>query len=166
MEKSTGKKSEKKQPLQTLSAENKLTVFNDVMSRAALFAQLGQQYGGERDIYQALGYPKEITFDKYLARYTRQDIARAVINRPVSHTWKGVITLTETGIKETTELEKGWKALNAKLQLQNKFIRVDKLSSIGTYGALLLGFDDVKNQKGFATPVKSGTRKLLYVNSV
>lgn len=140
-----------------------LQTFGALMERASLFARMGQQYGGDRDIYQALGYPDSISYDDYAARYERQDIARAVINRPVNHTWKGKLKLTESGVMEDTEMEKAWHELELRLQLKSKFIRVDKLSSIGQYGALLLGFDDVKNIDGWKTPVTKGKRQLLYV---
>ena len=153
----------KDKPITTMSAMDKLNVYNELISRAALAARLGDQYGGDRNVYQALGYPSDISFEDYAAKYSRQDIARAVINRPVNHTWKGEIKLTEVGVKEETELEKKWKELNMELRLKSKFIRVDKLSSIGHYGILLLGFDDVKQVGDFEKPVASGKRKLLYV---
>jgi len=146
-----------------LTQEQKLQIYSElIMSRAALAARLGQQYGGDRDVYQALGYPDTIPFEDYLKRYERQDIARAVINRPVSFTWKGPLTITETGTKEQTALEKEFNTLQKNLQLKNKFIRLDKLSSVGDYGVLLLGFNDVKTIEEWQKPV-SGNPKLLYV---
>ena len=152
----------KKPELNTLSIQKRLTVFNEIANRAMLASRLGDQYAGDRNIYTALGYPTEITYEDYYSRYHRQDIARAVINRPVSHTWKGAVKITEVGVQEVTDLEKGWKKLNAALKLKSKFIRVDKLSSIGTYGVLLLGFDDVKNPETFTKPIPTNP-KLLYV---
>jgi len=150
------------QPVVNL-VEQKLQAYSALLSRASLAARMGRQYGGDRDVYQALGYDENITYDMYAARYERQDIARAVINRPVGHTWKGPLKLTEVGTEEETPLEKDWKTLDRKLKLKSKFIRIDKLSAIGQYGILLLGFDDVKSPAEFAKPVASGKRKLLYV---
>ena len=156
-------KEQKNKPLTTMSAAEKLHVYSELMSRANLAARLGDQYGGDRNVYEALGYPLTLDYEDYATKYSRQDIARAVINRPVNHTWKGEVKLVEVGNKDETELEKGWKILNMKLKLKSKFIRVDKLSSIGSYGVLLLGFDDVKKVDDFIRPVTPGKRKLNYV---
>jgi hypothetical protein len=146
-----------------MNALKKLEVYTSLINRALLATKIGEQYGGSRDIQEALGYPEIIQFEDYATRYARQDIARAVINRPVQHTWKGNVKLMEPGSTEETKLEKEWKKLDRELLLKSKFIRVDKLSSVGRYGALLLGFDDVKDQDGFKNPVREGKRKLLYV---
>ena len=147
----------------TNTSPERLQTLGALMNRASLFARLGQQYGGDRNVYEALGYPETLKYEDYAARYERQDIARAVINRPVGHTWKGKLKLTESGVLEDTEMEKAWRTLEMKLQLKSKFIRVDKLSSIGQYGILLLGFDDVKKLPDWSTEVTKGKRDLRYV---
>lgn len=150
-------------PLEQLA---KLQVLSAWTNRLAAGGRLGYQYEGERNIYEALGYPQlgKITYDNYAARYYRQDIAKAVINRPIQYTWKGPLVIGESGTVEETQLEKAWKELERKLKLKNKFIRLDKLTSIGTYGVLLLGFSDVKSQEGFLEPLKEAKDlELLYV---
>lgn len=149
--------------LNTYSQEQLVTFTNALINRASLAARLGQQYGGDRDIYQALGYPDTITFEDYAVKYARQDIARAIINRPVNYTWKGPLIITEVGTEEDTALEKEWKKLEKELRLKSKFVRLDKLSSIGNYGVLLLGFDDVRKTEEWQKPVEGKKRKLLYV---
>ena len=144
----------------------KLQVLSALTDRASLAARLGYQYGGDRDIYQALGYPMSynITYVDYVSRYTRQDIAKAVIDRPISYTWKGDVNITEVGVENDTQLEKAWKDLEKELKLKSKFVRLDKLSCIGEYGILLLGFSDVTKPEDMSSPVKSGGKnKLLYV---
>lgn len=130
--------------------------------RMMLAARFGYQYGGDRNLYQALGYDVEISFDKYEARYSRQDIAKAVINRPISYTWKGDILVAQEGVKDS-EFEKAWKKLNKDLKLKSKFVRLDKLSNIGAYGALLLGFNDVQKQEDFRNEITGSSLELLYV---
>ncbi len=148
------RKEEQKQTIQAMSA---------LVNRALLASQLGMQYGGDRDIYQALGYDTQIPFEKYAAQYERQDIARAIINRPVNATWQGGVTIMESDEAEDTALEKDWKTLVEDHELISKFVRIDKLSGIGSYGILLLGLDDVQNQQAMANPIAPGERKLLYV---
>ena len=152
---------EKKKP--SIQTMERLQTLGAIANRASLASRLGQQYGGDRDVFEALGYPLTITYKDYLARYGRQDIAKAIINRPVNYTWKGPLIITETGNSEETALEKEWATLEKALKLKSKFIRADKLSAIGNYGVIILGFDDVTTSSGFAKKVKVGKRKLNYV---
>lgn len=137
-------------------------IVGSLVSRVNMFSQLGQQYGGDRDIYEALGYDIDITYNMLATRYSRQDIARAVINRPVEFTWKGPLMITEAGDEEDTKLEKAWRQMERELHVKSKLARLDKLSCIGQYGVLLLGFDDVVDKDGFRKEVSKG-RKLMYL---
>jgi len=136
---------------------------SEVIGRAQLAANLGFQYGTDRDLYQALGYKVTLTYADFLAKYTRHDISKAIIDRPVRATWQGVLELIESDEKEDTTFEQEWKALNRKLGLKTILSRVDRLTGIGEYGVLLLGLDDVPNVDAFKEPVKPGIRKLKYV---
>ena len=149
--------------LDNYSREELIAYSTELVNRASLSARLGYQYGGDRNVYQALGYPVTIAYDDYASRYSRQDIARAVIDRPVQYTWKGPLVISEAGDDEETALEKEWVKLAKKLKLKSKFIRVDKLSSIGQYGVLLLGFNDTKRREDWATPAKGTKRQLNYI---
>jgi len=140
-----------------------IKAFSALVGRAQLATSMGVQYGGDRDIYQALGYPTNITYAAYAARYSRQDIAKAIIDRPISYTWKGKILVTEAKDDKDTKLEKAWLKLMEDLKLKSKFVRLDKVSSIGSYGVLLLGFNDTQKPEDFEKPVQTGTRQLLYV---
>ena len=141
--------------------QNKLTALSALSNRIQWMSQLGQQYDGDRDLYEALGYPTRITYSDYSSRFRRQDIAKAIINRPIAKTWKGPLAVTESETEKDTAFEKGFKTLEQDLKLKNKFVRLDKLVSIGKYGVLLLGFDDVQTSSQWSTPVKGN--KLLYV---
>jgi hypothetical protein len=122
------------------------------------------QYGTDRDIYQALGYKDPLTYADYWSHYSRQDIAKAIIDRPVKATWQGQLELIESEDAEKTEFEKAWNDLNKRLKLRSLLSRVDRLTGIGRYGVLLLGLDDVKDQQGFVNPVKEdGKRQLMYI---
>ena len=144
----------------------KLQTLSELVTRANLASKLGiQSYGGDRDLYMALGYPLNITYEEYESRYERQDIAKAVIDRPVSATWQGSLKLVETPDSSITPLEEAWKVLSGSLKLKNQFAKLDRLSGIGRYGVLLLGINDAPTLEGFANPVVSGARKLLYVKA-
>jgi uncharacterized protein len=142
----------------------RIQVLSELVNRALFASRLGMDsYNGDRDIYQALGYPTIINFDDYLSRYIRQDIAKAVIDRPVKVTWQGPLELIESDQAEDTEFEKAWKVLDRKLGIKTRLARVDRLTGIGRYGILLLGLDDIRNLEGYAQPVKAGARKLIYL---
>ena len=141
-----------------------LQIAGVLATRLASLERLGYQYSGDRDLYQVLGYKKNLDFTDYYAQYQRQDIAKAVINRPINATWRGDINILEANEEDETPLEKAWKELEHNLHIKSTLSRLDKLSHIGRYGVLLFGFDDIKNLVDFGNPVK-GKRKLLYLKA-
>ena len=147
--------------IQTL--EQRLQTLSVLVSRANLAAKLGQQYGADRDLYQALGYPLTIDYTDYASRYSRQDIAKAVIDRPVKVTWRGELEIVESDDDKETQLERAWKDLEERLKLKSRFVRLDKLVGIGQYGVLLLGLNDVTSSEGWIEPAIGGNKKLMYV---
>lgn len=146
---------------------NKLNTYMSALTnRAKLASRLGvMTYSGDRDLYQALGYPKTLTFrDFYLPKYMRHDIAKAIIDRPVRAAWRGGLTIHENGKKgEESEIETKWNELEERFQFHSKLMRLDKLTGIGHYGVLLLGLNDVTTAEDMAKEVKSGSNKLVYV---
>ena len=147
------------------SAKPSLAVMNEMVNRAVLASRIGvQTYGGDRDIYQALGYPNSMRFADYAARYSRQDIAKAVIDRPVKASWKGEIDVIENQDEKETSFESDWIKLYEGLKLKSIFIRADKITGIGRYSVLLLGTSDLSKVEDFEKPLipKKG-RTLVYV---
>jgi len=145
------------------NSDTNMAVFSALIQRALYSSRLGLGYGTDRNLYQALGYPLEILYSDYVARYERQDIAAAVIDRPVNATWRGDVMIMEADDDKETALEKAWKDLNTTLGLKSRFVRLDKLAGIGSYGVLVLGLDDVKKKEDSARPVRGKDRKLMYV---
>jgi len=149
---------------QTIALEGNL------VSRATLSGRLGQQYGTDagtysRDIYEALGYPIELKYQDFATRYIRQDIARAVIDKPVDGSWQGGCLIQES-TDEDTLLEKSWKSLiqREELDVFGKLNRLDKLVGIGSYGVLLFGLGDVSQKDQFALPITEGkSSQLIYL---
>lgn len=135
-----------------------LVALSQLTSRGAIRARLGQSYGTDRDIYEALGYTKTPQYEHYQARYERQDIARAIINKPVQGCWRRPPTISERD-DDDTPFEQAWEILLDKLRIYHYFSRVDKLASIGEYAVLLLGFDDSGE---LSQPVTSAN-DLLYI---
>ena len=151
-------------PVEKPISPSQIQTLSAIIARMELAGKLGQSYGGDRDLYEALGYSDTLTYQDYVRRFVRQDIARAIIERPVKVTWSGPLLITETNDQDETGLEEAWKKMERDLKLKSKFIRLDKLTGLGRYGVMLLGFDDVVKMEDYAKPVnKSKKRKLLYV---
>ena len=137
--------------------------YSMLVSRMGLASKLGvQTFDGIRDIYEALGYPKILEFADFYVRYKRQDIANAIINRPVTATWQGVIDLLESNDDKETPLETAWKKMRDDFALTSIFTRLDKLTGIGEYGVLLFGMSDVQDKAGWSKPLSTGA-KLVYL---
>lgn len=138
-----------------------IQVNDDMLNRKKLASVLGTSYSGDRNLFTVLGYPTDITFMDYWARFKRQDIASALINRPVKYTWKGEVAVHNPNSETDTMLE-AWKELYEKLKLGTRFRAVDKLACIGEYAVLLLGFNDVTDVQAFSQPLQPGKKELLY----
>lgn len=141
----------------------RLQAYSAIVKRAQLADMMGMSFDGQRNVNDALGYKKDITYKDYWFAYKRQDIAKAIINRPVKATWAGKVDVMEADDDQDTPLEKAWRELFWDHRLKDKFIRVDRLTSIGRYGVLLLGLDDVKRKEDAIQPVTPGKRRLEYI---
>lgn len=147
-----------------LKQKRQIKTLTALLTRSQLASQLGFSYSGDRDLYKALGYDTTLTYAMMAAAYERQDIARAVIDRPVDVTWKDGFSLVETDNDgQDTDFERDWKALYDRLSLKACFTRLDRLTGIGTYGVLLLGLSDAKVKEDFAKEVQGVKHDLLYV---
>lgn len=141
----------------------RLQVLSALVNRMGLASQLtNQSFGGNRNLYEALGYPKELSFVDFYARYKRQDIAKAIIDRPVNATWQGSFNLQETKDANETPAEKAWQTMFDDFKLKSIFTRLDKLTGLGQYGILMFGMSDVHNKEDWKKSVKVGS-KLLYL---
>jgi len=141
-EKKTAKKqAQKRKPMKVNEVKQALMALSALTVRADIASRLGKSFGDDRDIYTALGYKKQPTYKDYVAKYKRQDIARAAVDKPVGVSWNKQPLITESA-KEETDFEKGWVSLVKRLRIFHFLSRVDRLASIGSYAVLLLGFDD------------------------
>lgn len=122
-----------------------LQVLSEIVSRAEFASKMGISFNGQRDLYEVFGYKRDIAFADNYAKWQRQDIAKAIIDRPIKTTWRGPVRLLETKDAEDTPFEKAWETLYDRLKLKSNFVRVDKLTGLGRYGLLLLGFSDVSS---------------------
>jgi len=141
-------------------------VVSALLGRIDFASRFSRTYKGKRDLNEALGYPdtKDLTFDYYYNKYDRNELAAAVIDRPVNKTWDGdLMIIEENKKKEESKLSKEWELLNEQLKVKKNLVRLDKLSGIGEFGVLLFGFSDVKDTEDFKTPVGGIKLKLNYI---
>lgn len=113
-------------------------------SRAEFGQLLGQQFGGDRDIYKAAGYPVVVEAGKYDGMYRRNDIAKRIINAFPDSTWRGSPQVIENEEDVETEFEIAFKLMVKERKLWYYLKKADRFAGIGNYSLILLGFDDGK----------------------
>lgn len=145
--------------------QDTLQVLSIIRSRADLASRIGETFGGKRDIYEALGYKKALSSADLIAKWKRQDFARAIVDRPTKATWQGDLFISESTEEDETPLEKEYKSLSEDLNLKTMFFRLDRLSQLGKYAVMLLGFDD-SSPETWMLPVTEGDRKLMYTKVI
>lgn len=117
-------------------------LFSDIISaRSELMFRLGKSYGTKRDLYKDLGYVLVPLFADYYGKYTRQDIASAIIDAYPNACWGKAPEISEDE-NEETEFEVAWKQLVKDKKIFNYLLRADKAAGIGRYSCLLLGIND------------------------
>lgn len=138
----------------------KQLTMNILKSRIISAEKLGYQYGTKRDIYTALGYPKEPDFEEYWGWYLRGDISSQIVNAAPDACWQDHPEVTENENDETV-FESEWKKLVKARKVFHYLLRLDQVSGIGQYGVLLLGFDDSENLSELLG--KGKAKELLYL---
>lgn len=133
-------------------------------SRVSLGYKMGFSHQGDRNLNETLGYPTKLSSADLISRWKRQDIARAIVDRPVKATWRGKIYLQEPDIEDSTPLQDSFDVLMRDLNLKREFMRVDRLSQLGHYAVMLLGFDD-SGESTWSQAVE-GQRELRYVKVI
>src|SRR5690242_7737118 len=116
------------------------TLVSTLVSRANLANTAGISFGGKRDLYKALGYPRNLFASDYRSYYRRNAVSGRIVEAKPEATWYGEGEVFEDEDPETvTQFEAEWKKLNERLRLWATFERVDVLAGIGRYAILLLG---------------------------
>lgn len=117
---------------------------SDLVARSQFAKLTGQSFRKNgiylRDLYDALGYERELSVQLYRARYERGGIAERIIEAHPNATWSGGADIRETEDPEKmtkfeTEIDKLWKRLGVWSRLK----RADILASLGRYGVILIG---------------------------
>ncbi len=131
-------------PLDSLRTAEEFRAASSILyNRWQFLNQAGITFGGQRDNYQIFGYKRILTPKDYRDRYDRGGLAGALVDIMPDATWRGSVEVREDKDSKTdTTFEQAWKALDQRLQIQAKMLRVDKLSRLSNYAVLLIGTAD------------------------
>ena len=87
-----------------------------IQSRLNYSGILGESYGGDRNIYQALGYSEKISYEKYLSYFKREDIAKTLIEKLPKSCWTNHPP-TVTDDTPDSEFERGYEEFDKQFSL-------------------------------------------------
>lgn len=118
---------------------------NILYSRYLLAARNGMQFSGARNLNEVLGYKQVLTIDDFYDYYKRDGFARRIINAYPDATWRANPRIMEDEDKDSeTKFERSVNELATKFGLWNYCKRFDRLSGIGRYGVMVMGYSDGK----------------------
>jgi hypothetical protein len=122
--------------------ETQLKFVNNVYDRVLSGLPVMDGPNEDRNIDEQCGYPDIITLAAYLYLYRRNEIGNRVVNIEPDECWKDFPLVYETEEERETAFEKAIDRLEKKTNLYSYLHRLDRISGIGSFGALFLGFDD------------------------
>lgn len=138
---------------------------------------LRSSHDGERDLFDALGYPGRLDYGDYRSWYDRGGIAQAIIGKPPAKTWEERPEIRDDGdvgedettsfMDDVASLFDADESTNLDRGIRHYLERVDELARIGRYGVLYLGLADAETEDQLAEPVDGAALgsldDLLYV---
>lgn len=117
-----------------------------LVSRAALAGTLGQTFGGNRDIYEVLGWKKSLMFQDYLDMYERHGLAARIVDALSDESWRcppvlmdGTVRADNEDANELTPFLTAWNDMVEDLDLWSIFNEVDTALGISRYAVILMG---------------------------
>lgn len=125
---------------------------------------LGKTHGGKRDRYDVFGWPKAVRVEDFVNMYHRNGVASRIVRAFPQATWSEVPHVyddSKEGESDTGSFAEAWEALEKDLKICHYLERADRLSGIGQYGLLYLGFADSAE---LTEPVQ-GNAPLLYLSA-
>jgi hypothetical protein len=125
---------------------------------------LGKSHNGRRDRYETFGWNKALRAEDFVGLYHRNGVASRIIRAFPRETWSeapAVYDESEDGAENSESLTGAWQRLNRELGICHYMERADRLSAIGQYGLLYMGFNDSAN---LSDPIE-GQADLLYLSA-
>ena len=110
--------------------------------RNAFNRSLGVFFGGNRDVYKAMDYPRTLKPSNYINYYDRHAIAKSVIKAYPDACWRLHPAIIENEDQENTQFENDVNNLIDKLKMFKYFKRADISAGVLSYAVILIGFKD------------------------
>src|SRR5262245_3150357 len=113
-----------------------------LLGRIRWMRQAGITFRGARDLYQILGYLRELTTWDHRDRYARGGLAGRIVDVMPDATWRGdpaFEVVEDKSGKADTEFERAFVALSTRLSLASLFPKADKLARLSTFSVVLIG---------------------------
>lgn len=129
----------------------------------SLIAKLhGQQFNGERDLYEVCGYPRSLTAQDYEQIYARGDLASRIIDAFPEATWReSPIIKAESDKSGEGAFKKAVDQLAEETKLWYAFSRLDRMVGMGHYGVLLIG---MAGADPLDQAVRGRAHKIIYLS--
>lgn len=126
-----------------------------ITARKRLASLAGQQFGGDRDLYQVMGYKRDLTVEDYIDVYLRGDIGARIVDAYPDATWREA-----PEVKGDASFVDSFEAVAKKHRLWRTLHRLDRLMNLGHYGALVMGLDGGEQMD---QPAEGSDYSLLYL---
>lgn len=148
-------------PTRPLATRSRFPIVTNMSTYARQYAPgsgPGIQYAGNRNVYEAAGYKSRITYADILAAWEREHIAKRLIDIFPDYTWRKAPTIVdgpEPDSPRDTEFCEAWNRLwesgrmtedgDTMTGLDWSIPELDRVSMMGKWGALFLGFADAED---------------------
>lgn len=127
-----------------------------LIERAGFASALGLTFGGQRDMYESFGWPKQITLRQIFDMYYRGGIAKRIVEAYPDSTWGRPPRLY---VPEQPEWNMAFAKLAWQLDLWDVFKRADTLAALGRFAVILIG----TNRGNLASPIPRGGAGALQI---
>lgn len=150
-----------------LSEERKQTILTALNSAtgmitarySALAKTVGKVFGGKRDYYESMGYPRTLTYQDYDNMYSRNGVGKRIVRSFPNACWRFHPYISDDS--KTGAFASAFNELAINTKMFKYIQKGDILSRIGEYGVIFMGFDD---GLPFNMPVPKKS-KLLYLQA-
>ncbi|UTC29979.1 hypothetical protein STASHLEY_00450 [Brevundimonas phage vB_BpoS-StAshley] len=126
------------------------------MVRGIMARLNGGSFGGARDYYKTFGWDESVDSAMMWEKYNRGGIARRIVNAYGDAVWGNAPTFEGA----TAAWQNAWEDLAEELDIWSVFLRLDRLSQLGQFAVLVVGYDDGVDLR---TPLRPGNRKINYL---
>lgn len=139
-----------------------------VLMRNALAAFMGYSHGGARDMYEVFGWSRQPDVNELFAMYMRNGIANRVIRAFPQATWNTCPIIRDEAGSSANKDDKDYSPFCESVVdffedngIYRYIERADRISSVGRYGVMVMGFKDGKD---LSKPLTSRKAPLLYMS--